>query len=177
MKTKTIHITMKSIRTSLFLALIALSTSISFAQTAKPAAAKPKATTTPLPVVGGLADVFSGASATEFAGNVKVLQGVMKVGEKYELFTVENKKIECTIKEMKIAATYLVVKEAPKDNELFIVFTTSEGGVECTNGAIAFPGSIKSYDDFLKIQKEYKAPVKSDKKEAENPNLYMLKNK
>ena len=162
---------------SLFLTVIALSINVSLAQTAKPAAAKTKTSIFILPVLGGLSDVFSGASNTEFAGNVKVLQGIMKVGEKYELFTVENKKIECTIKEMKIASTYLIIKEAPKDNDLFMVLSISEGGVDCANAANAFPGSIKSYDDFLKTQKEYKAPVKSATKEAENPTLYMLKNK
>ena len=80
---------------SLFLTVIALSINVSLAQTAKPAAAKTKTSIFILPVLGGLSDVFSGASNTEFAGNVKVLQGIMKVGEKYELFTVENKKIEC----------------------------------------------------------------------------------
>jgi hypothetical protein len=155
------------------------------AQGAKKPAPKPGAKPTakakgkPLPpatgVVVSLKDVFLGASPTEFAANGKVLRGSLKVGEKLQIITIDDKIVDCTVKKMVMDNTHLESKQAGKDYEAFIVFDAGDPNLEYSFGSIFAPNSVKTYLEFQEIAQAYKpTPLKKGVKPGDTSHIFSL---
>ena len=169
------------LKTSLpfFLALCLLSTAViaqkPAAKTAqKKTAAKPKAAAANHGLVVSLAELYFGKGENEYAGNVKVLRGAMKTGDKFEIITKDDKRVNCTVKTIQLQSNRLRIEKAGKDAELLLILSVDKTDAECDFGVMCALNTVKDYAEFEQIKKDYKPSPSSGKKGVDNSQLFSL---
>lgn len=161
-----------------FLTLCLLGTAV-IAQkpAAKPApkktATKPKVAANNGLVVS-LAKLYFGKGENEYAGNVKVLRGAMKTGDKFEIITKDDRRVNCTVKTIQLQSNRLRIEKAGKDAELLLIFSVDKTDAECDFGVMCALNTVKDYAEFEQIKKDYKPSPNSGKKGVDNSQLFSL---